>query len=133
MKSKTLNLLLLILTLSLFANCEDSNKYKSELNIRVSNVSQFNLENIQIIVSTESEKINIEKINSGQMTEYIVFEKAKLSPQIELQIEGKNFTINESLAISTDMINGGGNYTYQIDANDSQEQYEKLNFLLVQE
>ncbi|WP_158841621.1 hypothetical protein [Polaribacter sp. L3A8] len=105
----------------------------SELNIRVSNISQFNFKNAEIIASTENGNINIENLNSGQITEYITFEKAQLFPHIELEIEGKTYTILPYSTGFEDIISGGGNYTYQIDANENQEKYEKLSFSLIKE
>ncbi|MDD7913765.1 hypothetical protein [Polaribacter ponticola] len=82
MKIKILNLLL-ILTLCLFTSCDNEDTTLPELNIRVSNVSQFNFENAKIGASTENGNINIQKLNSGEITEYKSFNKAQLFPHIE--------------------------------------------------
>tara|TARA_R110002111_G_scaffold262300_2_gene337916 strand:- start:3 stop:404 length:402 start_codon:yes stop_codon:yes gene_type:complete len=133
MKIRILNLII-ILALGLFMNCNDDDNNPSELNIRVSNISQFDFQSIDFNASTENVAVemNIANLNSGQMSEYKRFEIAESIPSVELEIEGVIFTlIPYATGQETPIENG--NYTYEINANDSQDQYNRLSFSLVKD
>ena len=86
-----------ILVLVLFCGCDDA----SELEIRLSNVSQYDFQNIKVATSTNN--VDFEDINAEQNTGYKVFESVYRYAFIELEI----------------------------DANDSQNQYDKLTLTLI--
>lgn len=128
-------ILILIVSITVLLSCSnDNDKVPSEVNIRISNISEFNYQNIVVNASIENVnvKMDIENLNSGQMTEYKRFETAHPYPYIELQIEGETYNILP-LTTGFDVPLENGNYTYQINANDSPEQYDKLSFQLIQE
>ena len=119
-------LTLVIMAVALFGcSNEDSD---SEVKIRLSNASKFNFENV--IVNTSTGNVNFENISPGQTTTYKIFEQAYAYAFIELQIDGKTYTIQPLDYVGETPLEKG-NYTYQITANDSQEQYGKLFMTLI--
>lgn len=96
----------------------------------MSNISQYDFQNI--IVNTTTGNTYFGDLNSGQKTEYKVFEKAYSYAFVELEIDGKTYTLQPTDYVGETPLENG-NYTYQIDANDSQEQYGKLSLTLIEE
>lgn len=84
------------------------------------------------MINTTTGKTNFENIGSQQVTNYKSFKVAYRYAFIELEIEGKIYTI-QLIDYFGETPLENGNYTYQIDANDSQEQYEKLAITLIKE
>ncbi len=124
-------ILILIISISTLISCSsDDDNNTSELNIRLSNVSQYDFQNI--VVNTTTGNTNFENISSQQMTNYKTFETAYRYAFVELEIEGETYTLQPIDYVGETPLENG-NYTYQIDANDSQEQYEKLTLTLIVE
>lgn len=124
-------ILILIISISLLIGCssdDDNNAF--ELNIRLSNVSQYDFQNI--VVNTTTGNTNFENIRSQKMTGYKTFETAYRYAFVELEIDGKTYTIQPIDYVGETPLENG-NYTYVIDANDSQEQYGKLSLTLIEE
>ena len=124
-------ILILIISISTLISCSsDDDNNTSELNIRLSNVSQFDFQNI--VVNTTSGNTSFENISSEQMTNYKTFETAYRYAFVELEIDGETYTLQPIDYVGETPLENG-NYTYQIDANDSQEQYGKLTLTLITE
>lgn len=87
-------------------------------------MSQFDFQNITV------NNVNFQNVNSGQSTQYKMFETAYRYAFIELEIEGNIYTIQPIDYVGETPL-GNGDYTYQINANDSQDQYGKLSLILV--
>jgi len=125
---------ILLISLATLLSCSNDDDNEPQVNIRVSNISEFDFENVVVKASTENVNVNMqfELLSSGQMTEYKSFNTANIFPLIELQIDGESYTI---LPYSTgfDQPLEPGNYTYQINADDSQEQFNRLSFMLITE
>ncbi len=122
---------ILILILSISMSCSgDDDSNTSELNIRLSNVSPYNFQNI--VVNTGTGNTNFENINSQQKTGYKTFETAYRYAFVELEIDGETYTLQPIDYVGETLLENG-NYTYEIDANDSQEQYGKLTLTLIEE
>ncbi|GGF73945.1 hypothetical protein [Wenyingzhuangia marina] len=102
----------------------------SELNIRLSNVSQYDFQNI--VVNTSTGNTAFENISPQEMTSYKTFKTAYRYAYVKLEIDGETYTLQPSDYVGETPLKKG-NYTYQIDANDSQEQYEKLTLTLIKE
>jgi hypothetical protein len=96
----------------------------------LSNVSQFNFQNI--VVNTTTGNMNFENISSQQMTNFKTFQTAYRYAFVELEIDGQTFTLQPIDYVGETPLENG-NYTYQIDANDSREQYGKLSLTLIEE
>jgi len=119
-------LIVFIMAVSLLGcSSEDSN---SEVRIRLSNESKFNFQNITVNTSTGN--VNFDNLSPGGNTAYKTFEEAYAYAFIELQIEGKTYTIQPFDYVGETPLKKG-NYTYQVTANDSQEQYGKLMMTLI--
>lgn len=132
MKTKFMKkIFILIFSISTLISCsgDDDNK-TSKLNIRLSNVSQFDFQNI--VVNTSTGNTSYEDIGSQQMTGYKSFQTAYRYAFVELQIDGETYTIQPIDYVGETPLKNG-NYTYQIDANDSQERYHKLSLTLIEE
>jgi hypothetical protein len=123
-------ILILIISISTLLSCSNGNDNSSELNIRLSNISQFDFKNIT--VNTSNENVNFEDINSGQKTDYKTFDTAYRYAFIELEIDGETYTLQPIDYVGETPLENG-NYTYQIDVNDSQDQNGSLNLTLVEE
>lgn len=119
--------LILVIMAAALLGCsnEDSN---SELRIRLSNSSKFNFQNITVNTSTGN--VNFENLSPGQNTTYKIFEEAYSYAFIELQIDGKTYILQPLDYVGETPLEKG-NYTYQINANDSQVQYGKLSLTLI--
>ena len=61
------------------------------VSIRLTNVSQYDFKNI--IVNTSTGDVSFEDIDSGQSTDYQVFELAYRYAFVELEIDGEIFTL----------------------------------------
>ena len=125
-------ILILILTIATLITCssDDNNKVPSELKIRLSNISQFDFQNI--IVNTSTGNVEFEDINAGQSTEYKIFKTAYRYAFVELVIDEKIYTLQPLDYVGETPLKNG-KYTYQINANDSQSQHGKLSLILIEE
>lgn len=125
---------ILLISLAFLVSCSNDDNNEPQVNIRVSNISDFDFENVVVNASTKNANVNMEfeLLSSGQMTEYMSFDTANIFPSIELEIDGEIYTI---IPYSTgfDQPLEPGNFTYQINADDSQEQYNRLSFILITE
>ena len=124
---KTLVLLVAITTL---INCSSDDDNTSSIQIRLSNVSPYNFENI--VVNTTTVDVSFENINSGETSDYKTFERAYRYGFVELQINGETYTIQPIDYVGESLLKTG-KYTYEINANDSQEQYGKLSLTLIED
>lgn len=125
------SLFLLIISISGFIGCSNGNdNNSSELNIRLSNVSQFDFQNI--VVNTSTGNTDYEDIGPQQKTSYKTFQTAYRYAFVELQIDGETYTLQPIDYVGETPLENG-NYTYQIDANTSQDQYGKLSLSLIEE
>tara|TARA_B110000285_G_C14559936_1_gene353017 strand:- start:55 stop:438 length:384 start_codon:yes stop_codon:yes gene_type:complete len=124
-------ILILIISISTLISCSsDDDNSTSELNIRLSNISEYDFENI--VVNTTTGDTDFENIGPQEMTSYKTFETAYRYAFVELEIDGETYTLQPIDYVGETPLENG-NYTYQIDANDSQEQYSKLTLTLVEE
>jgi hypothetical protein len=125
-------LMISILTIITLFSCsnDDDNNNPSELRIRLSNVSPFDFQNVTLAPWYES--VNFESINSGESTEYKVFEIAYTYAFIELEIDGETYTLQPYDFVGETPLENG-NYTYQINADDSLDQYGKLSLTFIQD
>jgi hypothetical protein len=123
---KIFSLIFLVLS---FYNCTN-NDDTSEVHLRLSNVSQFNYTNI--VVNTSTGYVNFNDLNAQQSSVYKTFEKAYSYAFIELQIEGKTYTLQPIDYVGESLLKNGY-YTYQIEANDPQEQYATLHLTLLED
>ena len=110
------NLILVISIVTLISCSKNEDNNPSELKIRLSNISQFDFENLIVNISTANTRF--ENINSQQKTNYKTFQTAYRYAFVELEIDGLKFTYQPiDYAGVTPLENG--NYTYQIDVNNS--------------
>jgi hypothetical protein len=124
-------ILILIISMAVLISCsKDGEKNPSQVKIRLSNISQYDYQNI--VVNTSTGNINFENLNSGQKTAYKVFEKAYRYAFVELEIDGKTYTLQPVDYVGETALDDG-NYTYQIDANDPQEQFASLSLELIKD
>ena len=122
--------ILILLCVILMTGCSNDDPGATEVNIRLSNVSAFNFESI--VVNTSTGLVNFENIGSGEKTTYKTFEKAYRYAFVELEIEGETYTLQPFDYVGEELLKNG-NYTYQIDADISQDQYGSLSLTLVKD
>ena len=124
-------LMVLIISVVMLISCSKDDVHNpSGLKIRLSNVSPYNYQNI--VVNTSTGNVNFENLESGQKTDYKVFEKAYRYSFVELQIADKTYTIQPIDYVGETPLETG-NYTYQIKANDSEDRYTRLSLTLIEE
>jgi len=110
-------ILILIISISTLVSCSsDDDNNPSELNIRLSNISQFDFQNI--VVNTTTGNTNFENISSQQMTNYKTFQTAYRYAFVELQIDGQTYTFQPIDYVGETPLENG-NYTYQINVDES--------------
>lgn len=122
-------LILMVLLLPLF-NCTTNDSGASEVHIRLSNTSTFNYQDI--VVNTSTGNINFEDIGSGEVSDYKTFETAYRYAFVELKIDDETYTLQPTDYVGETPLSSGY-YTYQIDANDTTEQYHKLSLTLIKD
>lgn len=123
-------ILILIISISTLFNCSNDDNTASELNIRLSNISDYDFQNI--VVNTSTGDTDFENIGPQEMTNYKTFETAYRYAFVELEIDGETYTLQPIDYVGETPLENG-NYTYQIDANDSKEQYFKLTLTLIED
>ena len=121
-------ILLLCVLMGLVA-CSDEKDY-GPVNIRLSNVSDFDFENI--VVNPYSEQENYGELASGEISGYREFNKAYSYAFVELTIDGETYTIQPIDYVGETPL-AQGNYTYQLDVTDSQGQYSTLTITLIED
>lgn len=124
--------LILIISIATLISCSNDDEKTPELKIRLSNVSPFDFQNIKVNTASSDGNVNFGNLKTGIKTDYKVFESAYSYAFIELQIDGKTYTIQPIDYVGETLLEDG-NYTYQINANDSQNQYQKLSITLIKE
>lgn len=123
-------ILILIISITAFISCSKDDENSSGLKIRLSNVSQFDFQNIKVNTSTGN--VNYGNLKAGNKSDYKTFEMAYRYAFIELEINGKIYTLQPIDYVGESPL-VDGNYAYQINANDSQNQYQKLSLTLIKE
>ncbi len=122
-------IILFISIVALFSCSKDNEN--NEVKIRLSNVSQYDFQNI--VVNTTTGDVNFEDLGSGQISEYKVFARAYSYAFIELEIDGDTFTLQPIDYVGEALLENG-NYTYQIDANETRDdQYTKLSLTMIED
>jgi hypothetical protein len=106
-------LILFIVVVFFFSNCTDDDKFRS-VNIRLSNISNFDYKNI--IVNTSTGNVAYGDLNSDKVTEYKTFELAYHYAFIELFINDERFAIQPVDYVGETPLKNG-NYTYELDIN----------------
>lgn len=123
-------IIILFVTIVTLFSCSKDN-VNNEVKIRLSNVSQYDFKNI--IVNTTTGYVNFLDLESGQKSEYKDFDKAYRYAFVELEIDGETYTLQPIDYVGETLLENG-NYTYQIDANDTiNDQYSKLSLKLIED
>lgn len=121
-------LAILIFTASAIISCSFNNENSDNIKIRLSNVSQYDFQNI--IVNTTTGNVSFNNVNAGKFSEYKVFATAYRYAYIELEIDGQIYTLQPIDYVGETPL-GNGNYTYQIDATDSKDRFGRLSLALI--
>jgi hypothetical protein len=100
----------------------------SEVNIRLSNVSPYTYQDIR--VSSTGDPVSYGDLESGEFTDYKIFEKAYRYGFVELQINGSTYTLQPIDYVGETPLENGY-YTYQINANDSDDRFGRLSLTLI--
>lgn len=121
---------MLISLLILFSGCSilSGDDEATEVNIRLSNVSPYTYQDIR--VSSTGDPVSYGDLETGEFTDYKIFEKAYRYGFVELQINGSTFTIQPIDYVGETPLENGW-YTYQINANDSDDRFGKLSLTLI--
>ena len=123
-------LILIIAITAMISFSKDSSDNPSGLKIRLSNSSQYNFKDI--VINTTTGDVNFGNLNSGEKTEYKEFNKAYRYAFVKLEIDGKTYTIQPIDYVGESTLKDGS-YTYQIDVNNTQDQYTNLSLTLIEE
>ena len=109
---------------------ETLTQQNSSIQIRIQNASPYKFENV--IVNTYNKATNFENLNSNQKSAFKTFEIAYRYAFVELQINGKTYTIQPMDYVGETTLENG-NYTYKITANSSLNQYQKLSLEFIKD
>ena len=122
--------LMLIPFLILITGCSilSGDDEATEVFIRLSNVSSYTYQDIR--VSTTGGEVSYGDLESGEFTDYKSFEKAYRYGFVELQINGSTYTLQPIDYVGETPLENGY-YTYQINANDSDDRFGKLSLKLI--
>ena len=98
--------------------------------IRVENASEFRYDNV--VVETQGGENNYGTINVGEKSDYKVFELAYRYAFVQLQIDSDTFTLQPIDYVGETPLEEG-NYTYVVDASQSESQFGRLSISLVED
>lgn len=120
-----------LVSIVFFVSCTiDKDEDLLGVSIRLSNASAYDFKNI--VVNTSTGARSFEDIDSGESTLYQVFELAYRYAFIELEIDGETFTFQPIDYVGETPLQNRL-YTYQLNANDSQDQYDRLTITLIED
>lgn len=127
-------LIILIVLGLLFSNLSCTNKDNSSetngVEIRIKNTSQYDYSNV--IVNTSGGINNYGNISSMQSSDYKAFSFAYNYAFVQLDIAGVTYTLQPIDYVGETKLSSG-KYTYEINANDTGTQYDKLTLTLVKD
>ncbi len=106
-------IVIVLFTISTILSCANKGN-KENINIRLSNVSQFNFKNI--IVNTSTGNVSFENIESGEKSEFKPFELAYSYAYIELEIDDVKYTLQPKDYVGEKPLENG-NYTYELNTS----------------
>ncbi len=121
-------LTILIFTVLILSNCSDDENIAS-VNIRLSNISDYNFKNITVNTSTGN--VTYDDLDSGQLSEFKAFDLAYQYAFIELSIDGEIYTHQPIDYVGASPLDKGY-YTYELNAN-PQSQFNSLTLSLIEE
>lgn len=123
-------LLILTLILGTILSCSKNDDI-NDVNIRLSNISNLNFENI-IVNPGGSEKINYGDLKSRMLSDYKNFVKAYSYGFVELTANGKKYSITPIDYVGETPLSNG-NYTYELNLEDRQTGNAELTISLIKE
>lgn len=121
---------MLFTLLVLFISCSDNDDNSipdNQIQIRVSNNSQYNYENV--IIHTTSGEIAYNNIASNQVSNYNTFSVIDSNSFVEFTINGNNFSGTFYNDNTTNLSNGS--YTLEITANGTATSVQSYNTQLL--
>ena len=113
----------ILIGLVMFACSNSDSALNTEVEIRIANISGFDFKNI--VVNASDGERNYGNIHANQISEYKTFDLAYRYAFIELQIDGETYTVQPFDYVGETILTPG-HYTYEIDANNSGSQYDRL-------
>ncbi|GEM_PF-5640794 len=120
---KKINLIAIVMVFLLSA-CSSDDDSALGVNLRINNISQFNLTEVNLNASTNSTNvvINLPELGVGQQTDYFNFSEVYPHPWATIEVEGEILTWHGN-PISEDAFFLEGNFTCFIDVvrNENQE------------
>lgn len=104
----------------------------SSVQIRIQNASSYRCKFENIIVNTYNKDVSFENLLTGKKSTYKTFDIAYSYAFVQLQINGKTYTIQPVDFVGETPLENG-NYTYKITANSSSDPYHKLDMELIKD
>ncbi len=115
--------ILILLSVLVIFGCTKEGDDAIDVQIRVANVSDFDYKNIMINVGSGNNFF--EDLDAGQTSNYQVFDYAYWYGNVGLNIDGDTFSIQIIDYVGETPLSNG-KYTFEINANNSQDQFGKL-------
>ena len=124
--------MLLIATAILISmsSCKKDSSVSNELQIRIKNTSQYDYANV--LVNTSGGINNYGNILSTKSSDYKTFSFAYNYAFVQLEIAGVTYTLQPIDYVGETKLSSG-KYTYEINANATGTQYDKLTLTLVKD
>ena len=104
--------------------------YETSVRIRLKNSSTYTM--TDILVNTSGGQQFYGDLEPNQKSVYKIFEFAYSYAFIELKIHNRTYTL-QPIDYVWETVLQDGNYTYEIYANESGNQYDKLSIKLIQD
>jgi len=122
------NLGIIVLFVLLLLGCEKEKEKEDTLEtgqilIRIENTSKFTYKDIKVKLDEERE---YENLSSGETSVYRPFSRAYRYAYVELKINGKRYVLQPIDYFGEEELKEG-KYTYQITADDSSNEYGRLD------
>ena len=114
---------LLFIGLALFGCSNNDSALNTEVEIRIANISGFDFKDI--VLNTSGGERNYGNVDANQISVYNTFDFAYRYAFVELQIDGEIYTVQPFDYVGEPILTTG-QYTYEIDANTSGGQYDRL-------
>ncbi len=129
MKGKLLQYYLLVIAVGMGYSC-DSDLIDDQVRIRIKNVSSFEYTNVN--VNTSGGENFYGDISPNSFSDYKVFDFAYRYAFIELKVGEDKFTLQPIDYFGEEVLSSG-KYTYEIGANSTGGQYDRLSLILVED
>ncbi|WKK77950.2 hypothetical protein QYS49_13295 [Marivirga salinae] len=122
--------IIILALIALLFSCTEAEIDPSAVNIRLANTSNFDYKNI--VINTTTGNVRFGALDSGEYSEYKVFEKAYRYAYVELEINGNTLKLQPIDYVGETPLKNG-KYTYEIYTDSPDQEYGSLGITLIKD